>query len=256
MLRKNLKLLMVSGIVASTLCGCGTGQVLEKTQKPSDPINIEDASDGYYILTKDNKLYSPNTMYQTFSGTTNSANPDRLIYSAKNSKFIPKLYEDDKLVYFSDKEIPEKFMVESFNPTGYTIGIFGISKTSTGEYGFSDSTVIPQSAFSENGVDGNYVFETVNGRKLNTARLTKAGTIKGLKKNEKVKLSCMKGTKYGELSTTADTRCFYSAYTENITKYKKTKNGYIILELPKGNDYKYISVEDSGLIERVKGERR
>ena len=254
MLSKNIRKLSSIALAAILLSGCGKGQVLEKANKSSAAISIDEAKNGVYILTKDDKLYSPNTDFQNFSDTTNQADPKRVVYSVNGRKFIPKLYNDDELVYFSDKSIPALFSVESFRSTGYTIGLYGISKSSEGDYTFTKDNIIPQSDINQHDIDGNFNILKVGGRKINSSRLSKAGTVKGLKHNETVSLEALLGTYYGKLTTKADTKCYYSYDTSTISKYKTTKAGYIILSLPKKCS-KYISVEGSGLIEIVNSER-
>ena len=243
-------------LITATLCsliGCGS-QKTEEAVSAAGPYKLDQIQSGLYIMTKNGDFYSPNTDGQNFDNEVTSGDPRRIIYSYEDSKDIPTMYADDQIVYFTSGAIPTNFGVEKFRDAGYTFGLYGISKSSAGEYTFSNSNFISGSSLegSFNGFLTDSDVATllnVDGNALKVDDLSVAGTYKCGKKDQKVKLAFMRGTFYKEVETYADEHVWYSAETANVLTYETTKNGFIVLKLPDGlKDGEYISVMGTGLI--------
>lgn len=241
-------------VVATTaLAGCGSNKE-DDAVSANGAIKKDQIESGLYIMTKNGDFYAPNTDGQNFDSEVTSGDARRIIYSNEDSKYIPTMYVDDKIVYFTSGAIPTNFGVEKFRDAGYTFGLYGIGKNSGGEYTFSSSSFIPGSTLesSFNGyLDDSDVATllTVDGKEIAVDDLSVAGTFKCEKKDQKVKIAFMKGTYYNEVESYADEHVWYSAETASVLSYETTKNGFIVLNLPDGlKDGDYISVMGTGLM--------
>lgn len=212
-------------------------------------------------MSEDGKFYYPNIEGQNFTNETTSADSRRIIYSPNDSKYIPTLYADDMLVYFTTGSIPTTIGVEKFCDSGYTCGLYGISQASNGNYTFTGDNFIPNSTLqsSFNGYVSSSDIATilsVDGEKLTVSDVTDAGTIKCNEAGEEMTIAFMKGTFYNEVKAVADEHLWYSEETMSVPDYEMTKNGFIILSLPGSlDDGDYISVMGTGLI-RISDENR
>ena len=239
-------------IFGSTFIGCSA---IEKNEVvyDNDPVEFENISEGVYIMTADGEFYKANKKGQTFSDETDTSNPSRLVLSQNDSKYIPTLYSDDKLVYFSQNSIPEKIGIERFEDLGYCPGIFGLDKGSNGTISIQEQNVI--SGCSAGNELGSYIGSggivsvlTINGKNSSAASLNIAGGFSGYKQGDKLKLGLMKGTYYSEVTIDTDLHVYSSAATDCISSYSTTKNGYIVLDLP-GSIYQgYVSINNEGLM--------
>ena len=243
-----LTLCLTSALVFT---GCSGASDTKETD-PSEPIPTSELEEeGYYILGSDGNYYRPNTDGQNFTGTVTNADSSRVVVSKNNSKFIPKFYTDDMLVYFSSGTVPDEFYVERFRNTGYTIGLYGLSLGSNGRYSFDKSDIVSGSDLESQ--IGSLMTEeriatilTVNGRALTEEAVTSAGSLGGLEKGDEVTIEYMIGTYYGSFTTIADEILFYSSATTTINSYRTTKNGYIVLDMPETKGY--MSIEGIGLM--------
>lgn len=239
-------------LCAGMFSGC-SGSAEEQTD-PNAPLEIDNITSGIYVMSTDGKFYSPNTDGQNFSGEVTSADAGRIICSKEDSKYIPTIYADDRLVFFTTDEIPETMGVEKFADAGYTYGLYGLYQGNNGSYSFTDDNFIEGSSLKESfngflGDSGVANVVSLNGKELKTSDFTEAGTIKCGKMDEKKKLAFMKGTFYNEVDVYADEHVWYSDMTASIPDYEMTKNGFVILTLPASiGDGDYFSVMNTGLI--------
>lgn len=248
-------------IFVGTLNGCGRDQQTAAKEDPKDPLTIESVSEGLYIMSDAGMFYSPDTEGQNFKTEVTSSDAGRIICSKNDTKYIPTLYADDCLVYFTYGEIPATFGVEKFCDSGYTCGLYGISKGSGGNYTFSGANMIGGSELSN--VFGGYLqagdvisILSVDDRDIADTDVTPAGTIRCEEPGQKLRISFMKGTFYNEIETVADEHIWYSEETSSIPSYDITKNGFIILQLPNTvADGDYISVMGTGLFQISKEKR-
>lgn len=241
-------------LLVGLLTGCGESMSEEGTDA-NTPLQIEDIREGVYVMSNDGKFYYPNTEGQSFSGETTSSDPDRIVWSKNDSKYIPTLYADDRLVYFTTGQIPETIGVEKFADAGYTFGLSGLSQATNGNYVFTADSLIPGSTLegSFNGFlsdSDTASIVSVGGKNLIQSNITDAGTVR-CKKGDKQILAFMKGTFYSEVEAIADEHIWYSCETGTIPDYELTKNGFIILTVPASyNDGDYFSVMGTGLIRK------
>jgi hypothetical protein len=99
--------------------------------------NVDDLEDRSFYIQKENGTYErPYVGDTTFTGDSTSGKI-RVAWFGKDYDRIPTMHRGEKVVYRSKYEFNPSFSVERFQDIGYTIGICGMSPTSTGRYAFS-----------------------------------------------------------------------------------------------------------------------
>lgn len=253
--------LVAMSVFTGLLGGCSNKKESVSEIDLNAPLSIENIREGIYIMSTDGEFYYPNRDGQNFKAEVLSSNASRIICSLNDTKYIPTLYADDSLVYFTLGSIPSSFGVEKFCDSGYTCGLFGISKGSNRKYTFSKDNLIGESMLvkSLNGfMQAGDIFSilSLDDRDIEDSDVTPAGTIQCEKLGQKRKISFMKGTFYNEVETVADMHIWYSEETSNIPSYETTKNGFIILRLPTTiTDGDYVSIMGTGLFRVSKDDR-
>lgn len=235
-------------MLCSTVMLCGCSAIPEKVSM-SDPI--ENPTNGLYVLTSNGEYYAANKYGENFSGKASSGDAKRIVSSINNAKFVPEVYENDNIVYFSKNGIPSIFMVERFRDTGNSIGLTGLSKGTDGKYYFNNKSLVANSdAYTKlsNIGKSSAAILTVNGNELTDDMVSEAGNILGLETDKPAHICYLVGTYYGEADVNVDTRIWYSSSTGSIGTYYTTKNGYIVLELPENIKDEYVSIDNNGLI--------
>lgn len=254
-MKKIIAIILIAVMCVFALTGCFGNDDKKKDEIKTGAIKFSDAEDGLYIMTKDGELYQANTVGQNFDKSSTSANAERIVVSHENEKYIPKLYKDDKLVYFSSTTagVPDSYIVEKFRNGGYTIGVYNLKQASSGYYTFKAENLLEDSdlkdKLSEAIGQDIVALVSIDDEKLTDSQLNKAGCIDNMDEDEEVVLGLMKGTKYSELKTIADTVVYYSVSTHSIGTYKTTKNGYIEIELPEEIQDGYVSINNQGLMQ-------
>lgn len=252
---KKLSKKLIVLIAATCICVNSTGcSAIEHKEViyDSDPVDAANISEGVYILTKDGEFYQANTSGQTFTNATDTSNPSRLVVSHYDNKFIPTLYADDLLVYFSPNSIPEYVGVERFEDIGYAPGMYSISQGSNGSLYLRSENMITGSSAGNSLINylgsGVATVVSINGEEPKTNILTNSGTITGYEKGSVIKLGLMKGTYYSEADIEVDLHVYSSVATDCISSYSTTKNGYIVLNLPDSITQGYVSINNQGLM--------
>ena len=253
-------ILAVSLTMQATACS-GVDSIIEKEAVSSDGIvDSESITEGLYILRADGVYQQPNTDYQNFKGTTNSASRERLTWSVSGNKVIPVLYANDELVYYGYGSIPEYFDVEQFTGGAYTFGVALLSESSNGGVSVHSDGVLPGSDAAtqlSNSLGKNRLmrFVTINGESIEGDRLSYSGSITGLEKNTSYDIGVYVGTYYAEVPIKADTRVFSSYKTTTTGGCKLTKDGYAVVDISSLEDG-YYSINGLGLIEIRRSEER
>ena len=263
MRKRKLGLLLITVLLLSSVCltGCIGDKDKDEEEVVTGAISMKDATDGLYIMTSEGELYKANTVGQNFDKETTTAKADRIIVSHENQKYIPKFYKDDKLVYFASTSagIPSSYTVEKFRNGGYTIGVYNLQQASSGYYTFKQENLLQdsdlKSKLSETIGDDIISLVSIDDEKLKDSDLNKAGCVDDMDEDQEVTLGLMKGTKYFELNTIADSVVYYSVSTHSIGTYKTTKNGYIEIELPEEIKSGYVSINNTGLFQVMEEDR-
>jgi len=255
MKKRIISILMLCVLVLGCLTGCSLTGNDKEQEIVTGAISFKDAGEGLYIMTAKGELYQANTLGQNFDKESTAAKANRIVISHENQKYIPKFYKDDKLVYFASTAagIPTAYTVEKFRNGGYTIGLYDLKQASNGYYTFKAENLLDDSdlkkQISEAVGDDIISLVSIDNEKLNDSDLNKAGCIDDMGEDEQVTLGLMKGTRYSEVKTIADTVVYYSVSTHSIGTYKTTKNGYIEIELPPEIQDGYVSINNSGLFQ-------
>ena len=249
MKRKLLLCLLCSSLLLS---GCSLESIMEGEGDPGHVgiVPEEEIEEGIYIMTADGEYLAPNTENQTFSGTVEQADYNRVTWVTGDDKEIPTVYADDTLVYFSLDQIPSYFLIERFTAVGYTFGIYGAQITTDGEVsitsesllGDSDAATVLSPALS----DGVLRLYELNGKRITEEDLSLCGSIKGLEQGEDYTVGVYKGTYFQEAEITADTKVFYSRNVDQTTALVPTKDDYYTITLPE-MEKGYYSIDGTGL---------
>ena len=217
---------------------------------------INDIEDRSFYVWKDDgtfeRLYVGDT---TFKGDTSGR--VRIAWFGKDYDMIPTMQKGEKLVFRSRSEFNPRFSVERFQDIGYTIGICGMSPTSTGRFMFStnpDDRLIDinSSAGSlyELGIH-NVTMEMIGDTDLRRGNISQAGTIVGLERGKTYKADIYIGTEVIQREFIADVRAMDSmeTYTINDFTYEKTK--VVSLEFPEYFNSGYYYVGDFGFVRYI-----
>ena len=129
-------------LLASAMClsGCSFSRK-KKTNVEEDTNSVgyiekmdELKEGGYYIYHDDKYLipYIGKATFDTASDRSQYTNSGRVAWFMDDFNKIPTLYEGDYLVYYTSNPLNETFNIERFEYFGYTIGISGLRKKSSG----------------------------------------------------------------------------------------------------------------------------
>lgn len=244
----NIRKLIITIILclfATILSGCSVLLEEEEPQESLEAFDVDIALDelpsGLY-LRQNGKYTSPYAKYRTYS----DFNPEeyekdkdsRIIWYTDQSDTVPTLSDEGLIIFKSDSSIPEYFTLESFEHLCDSVGIRGLTLSSTGKYAMSKSkdTLHPlSSAYSvfETYLDkGTILLDTVNGTAVDSSMVNKAGSLTGLEEGKKYRLGFYIGTRYYEEDLIADTHIYSSKTYYLLPSYEMTKNGYLIVRLP------------------------
>ena len=244
---------------ALLLTGC---QVFDKGGAGKEGL-VKNIENGIYVMSDKGDCYVPNTQHQNFKDNTivTSADPSRVVFSVKGNNEIPTLYSDDKLIMYSSDEIPDSLNVEKFSPTGWTLGIYGLTESTNGGYKITKDCLVPESNAYEvlssvltksNEVTLYSIDNKVLDEKFD---FTRAGSFPAMEKGEKHTLGVYAGTYYADIVIQADTKLWASQITSTTAGYKRTKDGYA--EILIGNlEDGYYNFDGKGLVKVVQSEKR
>ena len=281
-----LKKLILTGLalamtIGITGCSRGNGEE-ETTEKPNQIRYITSyekmADNSFYIQhgkEEDAKYLIPyfgNTSFGADNYRTSSTSNNRIAWFMDDWSRIPTLYrqQGDKILHHAEKTlVSETFTFERFEYMGYTIGISGMTKTSSGRYMFNAShdeengnTFINPSSdaarlFNLNAV--NIMMDKIgNGEHMQALRsinISRAGTIRGLEKDKVYAAELYIGTEPTQYLLKADSILTCSMEVFSINTYHFDKDQHTIeLELPEEMQDGYYSINGSGIFRFVNGD--
>ena len=248
MIRFAKKSAIVAALLAVTMLSTGCSSMIEKKENKEvgvsydlTEMSMDDISAGIYIRNGD-------MLYQPYSGhsinVTNSTDKyetiknKRFIWYTTQLQYVPELNTDGSIIYKSESTIPSEFSLEKFEKLCDTIGVKDITLDEQGQFVLktassslkegSDAATI----FADYGSDAKLILDSINDIPIEASMINKAGAISGLELGKSYKLGFYLGTKYHEVTITADTTFYASKEMDSITKYDGTKLGYIVLRLP------------------------
>ena len=256
---KKIKFLTAILACSLFLTGCSMDDIIEqKGRTVYDPIPASEVTSGFYIKTSTGEYYRPTTTGQSFNGTdTKRYSPNgRYIYSVNDSKFIPKVYSDDTLIYVSSGKIPSWITAEKFTDIGYSTGAVGLVP-SDGKMSLDVSRCVAgsdiknqlQSAVGKNSLSVN----SIGSQSVQNLQFSQIGTIEGADKGWELEIDGYVGTYYIKFKTKVDTRYFIAEGLYSLQNFEATKEGYMKVnrEIKEG----YYSIDGAGLVQFVDSPR-
>ena len=253
-------ILTITSIVTS-LTGC-SGILASNENGAFDEIvtyTIDDV-EGNKFYVKSGDSYQPIYMeHSSFDGdVASTVSPSRVIWYTKDDVKIPTLYKDGQLVYFTAGKLPKIFTWERFEDFGYSIGICNLKKNDIGKFSILDpeDLVLPRSSIFDtaNVEDTEITVDRVSDVVITDEYVSRAGTIKGLQKNESYNIDLYAGTNSLSGKFTADSRIFAS-YELYETTDCYFEDAYMVVDIPESFVSGYYYINGVGLFRYVDKER-
>lgn len=239
MRRKMLfSLFLVTVLVTSLFSACGKKKLEQptgyKTPKDFTPKfytkENELPDDAYFIRhkTKEGYQYYPLlTPENTFDGTAQSNytgfDDARIVWVNynKDEGLIPTMGKGDDLIYKSTKSIPNKYALEKFFDRGYTIGVSGLKKDTSGNYAYVSAkssgmgrVLTTSDAAGFDGLDADSIYlNKLDKTRITDANVSSSGTITGLKRMRTYQADIRTGTERIMTGLTCNAHLFVSAET-------------------------------------------
>ena len=170
---------------------------------------------------------------------------------------IPVITGNNLLILIDDNSaIPSEFELEKFSDGGYTFGgLFYSTEDTKGlkiASGSRNSGFVPDSNMKEEWSGKKnislYSLDTVGDIPIGEKNIDGNGVFQGLEKDKSYEFQCYVGTKYDTVSVDADTHYFVSESVLRMSQkdcVSKTKNGFVIISLPKDLPSGYYLVNGS-----------
>lgn len=254
-------------LVAGFVFWRSTRQVI--ADKDGNPIryNYEEIDDkgltGVFVHNADGTFSPAIHSMPNFQGETDEKSADRFIWYVETDKsigdYIPVLTEKDELVviYNVDGDLPGSYYLEQYGLKGYSIGAhirLGEDKTMF----LSAEEPLPGSQASgvlqnmEANTDDEYTISKISGSDVLPINNVDPhmNLLLGLEKDKLYKLQYYQGTKVRQATFRADAKVFQSErYIPIATPYRKTDNGYFIVNLPMNLSNGFYYLSDIGFFE-------
>lgn len=170
---------------------------------------------------------------------------------------IPVITGNNLLILIDDNSvIPSEFEFEKFSDGGYTFGgTFYSNENSKGlkvVNGSYNKNFAPESDMKDVWSDKKnvslYSLDTIGDTPIGAKNIDGNGVFQGLTKDLSYEFQCYVGTKYEIVSVKADTHYFVSESVLRMTQkdcVNKTKNGFVIISIPKDLPSGYYLVNGS-----------
>lgn len=219
--------------------------------------NVDDLEDRSFYIQKENGTYErPYVGDTTFTGASTSGKI-RVAWFGKDYDRIPTMHRGEKVVYRSKYEFTPSFSVERFQDIGYTIGICGMSPTSTGRYAFSTNPesrsidINSSAGFLYNLGSHTVTMEMIGDTDLRRGNISQVGTIVGLEQGKTYKADIYIGTEIQQYEFVADVRAFSSMEKYTIKDFLYEKNKVVSFEFPEYFNSGYYYVGGFGFVRYI-----
>lgn len=259
-------------LLASAMClsGCSFSRK-KKTNVEEDTNSVgyiekmdELKEGGYYIYHDDKYLipYIGKATFDTASDRSQYTNSGRVAWFMDDFNKIPTLYEGDYLVYYTSNPLNETFNIERFEYFGYTIGISGLRKKSSGRYAFNALKSNSSSSYINSNSDAGRLYDlgsseviidNIGGSKLRAGNITRAGTIYGLEQDKLYAADLYVGTNLNTYVLKADTIALVSMEHRSTNDYTFLRSKILRINLPENLNDGYYAVNGSGIFRYVNG---
>lgn len=263
LIRKKLAILTLVACIATTGTGCGLfvrDSELQKNIYGVTSVNNVNATENncYYVAKNDGTFQKLYMGRATFYNGKNSSNSARVAWFGRDYDRIPTMYRGEKIVFRSDAEFDELFVLERFEDLGHTIGVCGLTASGTGRYRFStdrdDLQIDPDSNAAVLYELGEHMatIEQIGGIQLRSGNISRAGTIVGLEEGRSYKTDVYVGTSVNNYSLIADVRAFVTMETYEIKTYDYEQNRVVSFAFPDGLESGYYLVDGFGFVRYIK----
>lgn len=198
--------------------------------------------------------------------------PDRrAVFDATSITWIPTLFEEDKLFYYSTAGCYDYTLLERFKTHTWSIGISNLTPTVTGniyfnigedmEAGVTSGTILTSEvmglydtvADEEKASDGTFMLKKVGGVDINEKNIEN-GVLIGLEKGKEYDLEIYSGTEYQYYSSTASVYYLNSYETYAIYEFIPNQDNLYEIVIPDYLLTGYYDVNGSGFVRLIRGE--
>lgn len=253
-------------LLAMTFCitGCSAFERIRGYTDSEYSVEVETKSslledNAFYVAKEDGTYHKLYFGEASFERGQKSSEPDskRVLWFGKDYDRIPTMYRGEKVAYRSMEEFDDRFAVERFEDTGYTIGICGMTESTTGRYKFStDPDQMQIDIDASTGILyqlGEHVvtMDRIGDVDLRRGNVSRAGTVVGLERGKTYDTEVYVGTDIIRYSFVADVRAFVSFETEEISDYTYTQGNTVLLGFPDWFQSGYYCVNAFGIVRYV-----
>lgn len=261
---KNIILFTTLIILSIILSGCSLFKRDMSRAESYEVVIVEDEdkleNDSYYVKKNDGTFHRLHIGNNNFKKSkTSSAEPKRVAWFGKDFDKIPTMYKDESIVYHTTSPFEEGIVTERFADSGFTIGIAGLKKTSTGRYMFSTSPSdfnldINSSAGQvyELG-DKKAILDSIGNAELREGNVSPSGTIIGLEEGKTYSTYIYVGTQANHYNITADVRALTSFECTTLWDFKYNKKTTIEFTFPSYFNSGYYFINGFGIVRYVNG---
>lgn len=223
-------------ILCLNITGCGS-LFVESDAKYSISVYSESELEEGYFVKNEVRFFETYTQQQR----PQLAFGNRVVWFTKDEKtMVPTLALGDSLVFKSEKEIPELFVLEQFENMGNSIGMIGIrSLEEEPKFLFSQSLNLKAesdagkkftSFISQSSTELEIV--KINDTQVEAYMINKIGAFSDLEADKTYNIQFYRGTRYYNADLVADTEMYCSLQNFILQGYEFTEDGYIVLTLP------------------------
>lgn len=268
-MRKKKAALLISIIIAGLfVTGCSAFErVRGYTDKEYSVVTVEKSSQlehgAFYVEKNDGtfqRLYIGQTSYAK-GRLTDSPSSGRVAWFGKDYDRIPTMQKGERIAYRSSSEFDDNFNIERYEDIGYTIGICGMTESSTGRYKFSTDPDRMQIDIDTSAGqlyqlgEHTATIDRIGDVDLRRGNISRAGTVIGLEHGKTYATEVYIGTEIIRYSFIADVRAFVSSDVSYINSYAYTQGNTIVFSFPDWFQSGYYCVEGYGFVRYISSAR-
>lgn len=194
-------------------------------------------------------------------------NDKRVLWFKDDYSRIPTLYKGESLIYYTQGLLDEQFTYERFEDFGYSIGMRGLEKTSSGRYLLhtdpekkctypaSDADAVLEIKNSAVLIDsiGDVKIRAAESESANEQPVTRCGSIAHLTKDYKYNVMVYEGTVEHSYTMAADVRIMGSMEGQVTADYSFVGDNTISLILPDTFNSGFYLINGVGLFRYIDG---
>lgn len=262
-----LSLILITAI--SALTGCSFGGKEEETPEvvyELTPLTADQLEQGKIYVKDGDKFFECPMGTSTFSVEDDSyvdeVDESRVIMFGKDDALIPTLYKDQQLVYIT-KVNPTKVYWERYEDEGYTVGVCGLTQSSTGKFTvpiegiyFLEGSTLKDAIKQESSlsIEDEIIFNKISSVKIEAPNISRAGSILGLTKDQAYSVDIYKGSDYYPVTNIiADTHVFCNFEVQESNSFEYIETDYLVVNVPETIMSGYYYLNGLGFFRYVNG---